>query len=572
MQMLAAKHGFGEMGHGAGRDVPTFGFKGSRDPDARLDALRSELAVTPVFGTARYERISGRCGTPRFDSDFRIDVGGGEERPIRFVQSFAGGEFENVSILRSKRLGMFSDQSRRFDEVYFFGEPQDGIKQGIVMNGQDRSFRNLRDVDVFGDALDRRFIGREVQAAVSDMERPRALQTALGAPNNACTMRVTLTPDADSRQFDEGRPRGPLRFFIDALDQVGGAGQVEGEPGVTDRADDPGSAVSTGFDTWQDSVPGTPGATGRFVLDSGLDGLKRQTAIDGMDAFIIDTGIRGEVNGFVSDRAGDVVECDTGEVAAGRDGADIVGGASLAAPDGSTTTMVRLTGDPLATSMSSWSWAVSGTYLMPGGQQRQWIAEVHDGSDRFGRVRQNGEIANSSSGNVSVTEDGVIFNEPNGMVPMAIFVQGFNTPVEGQGRSCDSSVIVPFPSTFPMADAPKADAAFSCAPSDTAACLNNERFQAEVFDASGSMPASVSAIDPTASFHMIGDDPNQRALIRVVDACGLNGHYWVGYADSGVDGHSARVIDVQTGSEWSHTRAANGGPTDEWHIQALPCE
>jgi 6-phosphogluconolactonase len=80
--------------------------------------------------------------------------------------------------------------------------------------------------------------------------------------------------------------------------------------------------------------------------------------------------------------------------------------------------------------------------------------------------------------------------------------------------------VPPVPPALPLA----------CIPSPTALCLNNSRFQVTAtFDAGGgnSGMAHVGTLTSDTGYLWFFSSDNVEAVVKVLDACGFNGHYWV---------------------------------------------
>ncbi len=96
--------------------------------------------------------------------------------------------------------------------------------------------------------------------------------------------------------------------------------------------------------------------------------------------------------------------------------------------------------------------------------------------------------------------------------------------------------------------------AHSCADTDTL-CLGGSRFEIRVDWATSSSTGTGQAQQLTADtgYFWFFDQNNVEMVIKVLDACGLNGHYWVfagGLTDQGV---TIRVLDTQTGTETTYS-------------------
>jgi len=100
-----------------------------------------------------------------------------------------------------------------------------------------------------------------------------------------------------------------------------------------------------------------------------------------------------------------------------------------------------------------------------------------------------------------------------------------------QGASW-TSLSTLFPATPPRALGIRADtlAAGTCVPSDTAMCLNNNRFKVEATFRTGSAPSAAAHVfkltDETGYFWFF-TSTNVEVVVKVLNGCGLNNRYWV---------------------------------------------
>ena len=69
----------------------------------------------------------------------------------------------------------------------------------------------------------------------------------------------------------------------------------------------------------------------------------------------------------------------------------------------------------------------------------------------------------------------------------------------------------------------------SCVPSGTRLCLGNGRFQVEATWTSGGSSGAGRAEDltPDTGWFWFFNENNVETMVKVLDACGVNGHFWV---------------------------------------------
>ncbi len=95
-----------------------------------------------------------------------------------------------------------------------------------------------------------------------------------------------------------------------------------------------------------------------------------------------------------------------------------------------------------------------------------------------------------------------------------------------------------------------------CVPSDTALCLNGNRFQVQAtFNPPGgqSAPAHVVPLTPDTGYLWFFGSSNVEAVVKVLDGCTLNGRFWV-YAGGLTDVNVVlTVTDTQTGTVQTYT-------------------
>jgi hypothetical protein len=125
----------------------------------------------------------------------------------------------------------------------------------------------------------------------------------------------------------------------------------------------------------------------------------------------------------------------------------------------------------------------------------------------------------------------------------------------------------------------------SCAAGDTTLCIDQQpgdrRFEARVAyqtSQAGGRQGSGHAI-PLASlgvargglFWFFGPD-NPEMLLKVLDGCALNGHFWIFYSAGTNVGLTTTVRDTVTGSVWTRTNPDLRAAPPEQDTSALPCQ
>lgn len=113
-----------------------------------------------------------------------------------------------------------------------------------------------------------------------------------------------------------------------------------------------------------------------------------------------------------------------------------------------------------------------------------------------------------------------------------------------------------------------------CQPDAETLCLGAEdRFRVTArWTAGGNAGAgkAVPLVSHTGSFWFF-DPANLELTVKVLDGCGLGGHWWVflsGLTDAGVE---VEVEDTRTGETWTHSRPAGTPLQPVLDTEALPC-
>jgi hypothetical protein len=121
-----------------------------------------------------------------------------------------------------------------------------------------------------------------------------------------------------------------------------------------------------------------------------------------------------------------------------------------------------------------------------------------------------------------------------------------------------------------------------CVADDDTLCIDHQhgdrRFAVETaFVANaGSGPARAVALDPLGIargglFWFFAPD-NPELLVKVLDGCGLNGHFWV-FASAGTDvGVTVTVTDTLSGRTWARTHVKGTAMPPIQDTSALPCD
>ena len=95
-----------------------------------------------------------------------------------------------------------------------------------------------------------------------------------------------------------------------------------------------------------------------------------------------------------------------------------------------------------------------------------------------------------------------------------------------------------------------------CVPDDTTLCLQDGRFQVvgswEDFDGNTGPMHWIPASDETG-FAWFFNESNFELLLKILDACSFNGHYWVFYAATTNVGFEIEVTDLQSGDVETYT-------------------
>ncbi len=94
----------------------------------------------------------------------------------------------------------------------------------------------------------------------------------------------------------------------------------------------------------------------------------------------------------------------------------------------------------------------------------------------------------------------------------------------------------------------------ACVPGPAVLCFQNQRFKAQLAwaapDVAGSGKTVAGQSDASGNFYFFDPD-NWEMLVKVLDGCGVNGHYWV-FASAATDlSWDLTIEDTQTGEIWT---------------------
>lgn len=82
----------------------------------------------------------------------------------------------------------------------------------------------------------------------------------------------------------------------------------------------------------------------------------------------------------------------------------------------------------------------------------------------------------------------------------------------------------------------------------------------------------LGAVGATSGLQFWFFDPtNPELLIKVLDGCAINGHYWVFYAAVTNVGFDVQVFDLATGSVWRRTNPDQTAAAPQQDVMAFPC-
>lgn len=116
----------------------------------------------------------------------------------------------------------------------------------------------------------------------------------------------------------------------------------------------------------------------------------------------------------------------------------------------------------------------------------------------------------------------------------------------------------------------------TCTPSDTAYCLNGGRFRVEVewkdFDGVEGVGKAVPGVPSHDSglFYFFGEE-NWEILVKVLDGCDLNDHFWIFAAATTTLEFTLRITDTQTGEERTYFNPLGNAAESVTDTGALSC-
>ena len=115
-----------------------------------------------------------------------------------------------------------------------------------------------------------------------------------------------------------------------------------------------------------------------------------------------------------------------------------------------------------------------------------------------------------------------------------------------------------------------------CVPGGSVLCLQGGRFRLRaawtVLEQFPSSPATAVPLTDDTGIHWFFGPDNLEVMTKVLDGCGLTGHWWVftsGLTDVGV---TLRVEDLKTGNVWEHVHPPGRVFPPRLDTGALPCD
>ncbi|MEE8523316.1 MAG: PKD domain-containing protein, partial [Thermoanaerobaculia bacterium] len=99
----------------------------------------------------------------------------------------------------------------------------------------------------------------------------------------------------------------------------------------------------------------------------------------------------------------------------------------------------------------------------------------------------------------------------------------------------------------------------ACSGDSESLCLNSERFRVEVewsdFEGNQGAGSAVASRTDDSGLFWFFDEANWEMLVKVLDGCGVNGHFWVFSAATTNVAYTLQVIDTETGEVREYTNA-----------------
>lgn len=120
-----------------------------------------------------------------------------------------------------------------------------------------------------------------------------------------------------------------------------------------------------------------------------------------------------------------------------------------------------------------------------------------------------------------------------------------------------------------------------CVPSDTSLCLLGDRFQVTAtwrdFEGATGTAQVVSLLPLGSDLDASGllwffTRDNMELLVKVLDACGVNGHRWVFFSAATSVEYTVRVLDTETGELRTYSNPLGTAASAETDIGAFACE
>jgi hypothetical protein len=223
---------------------------------------------------------------------------------------------------------------------------------------------------------------------------------------------------------------------------------------------------------------------------------------------------------FTPTSAGNAQDCQTGEIGVGGQSADLL--ALLGEFDEGELMLDVITALTPALSESDWSSSVTAQVVLPDGVVRSFGFERHDGNLTVGEFLDDGSVAPADI----TLDDGVVrFRLPLDGPPDFIRVDGFNAPNAGDATTCDSVLGIADPFSIPNTPG---------------------RFEPIV-----TAPGDPFTIQPSPSDGTLFVRGDEQLLVRVLDACSVNDHFWVTAVGSAEIEFDLTVDDTSTGEAWS---------------------
>ncbi len=125
----------------------------------------------------------------------------------------------------------------------------------------------------------------------------------------------------------------------------------------------------------------------------------------------------------------------------------------------------------------------------------------------------------------------------------------------------------------------------SCVPGDTTLCIDDQpgdrRFRASVVyqttqggglqGAGHALPLAALGVGRGGVFWFF-DAANPEMLLKILDGCAINGHYWIFYAAGTNVGLTTTVTDTVAGRTWTRTNPDLHAAPPVQDIEALPCD